>query len=77
MAGAAPTATAQVHSLEQGSIYSSSFLDHAQAHDHDTLLATHLDGMRLDLDHGFPLRLIGPGRPGVNQTKWVTRLVVE
>jgi len=77
MAGAAPTATARVHSLEQGSVYSSSFLDHAQAHDRDTLLATHLDGMRLDLDHGFPLRLIGPGRPGVNQTKWVTKLVVE
>jgi DMSO/TMAO reductase YedYZ molybdopterin-dependent catalytic subunit len=77
MAGAAPTATARVHSLEQGSVYSSSFLDHAQAHDRDTLLATHLDGIRLDLDHGFPLRLIGPGRPGVNQTKWVTRLVVE
>jgi len=77
MAGAARTATARVHSLEQGSVYSSSFLDHDQAHDRDTLLATHLDGMRLDLDHGYPLRLIGPGRPGVNQTKWVTRLEVE
>jgi DMSO/TMAO reductase YedYZ molybdopterin-dependent catalytic subunit len=77
MAGAAPTATARVHSLEQGSVYSSSILDHDQAHDRDTLLATHLDGMRLDLDHGYPLRLIGPGRPGVNQTKWATRLEVE
>jgi len=77
MAGAAPSATARVHSLEQGSAYSSSFLDHDQAHDRDTLLATHLDGLRLDLDHGYPVRLIGPGRPGVNQTKWVTRLEVE
>jgi DMSO/TMAO reductase YedYZ molybdopterin-dependent catalytic subunit len=76
MAGAAPAATARVHSLEQGSIYSLSFLDDAQAHDRDTLLATHLDGARLDLDHGYPLRLIGPGRPGVNQTKWVTKLEV-
>jgi DMSO/TMAO reductase YedYZ molybdopterin-dependent catalytic subunit len=76
MAGAPPSATARVHSLEQGSVYSTSFLDHDQAHDRDTLLATHLDGMRLDLDHGYPLRLIGPGRPGVNQTKWVTKLVV-
>ena len=25
------------------------------------------------LDHGYPLRLIGPDRPGVTQTKWVTR----
>ncbi|HEV8628646.1 MAG TPA: molybdopterin-dependent oxidoreductase, partial [Acidimicrobiia bacterium] len=47
-----------------------------QAHDADTLLATHLDGEPLSPDHGFPLRLIGPGRPGVNQTKWVTRVVV-
>ena len=77
MAGAARSATVRVHSLEQGSVYSSSFLDRSQAHDRDTLLATHLDGQRLDLDHGYPLRLIGPGRPGVNQTKWVTRLVVE
>ncbi|MBV8159896.1 MAG: molybdopterin-dependent oxidoreductase [Acidimicrobiia bacterium] len=76
MAGAAPSAAARVHSLEQGSIYGSSFLDRDQAHDRDTLLATHLDGARLDLDHGYPLRLIGPGRPGVNQTKWVTRLEV-
>ena len=53
----------------------SSLLDHDQAHDRDTLLATHLDGQPLALDHGFPLRLIGPGRPGVIQTKWVTRLV--
>jgi DMSO/TMAO reductase YedYZ molybdopterin-dependent catalytic subunit len=77
MAGARPGATARVVSLEQGSVYSTSLLDDGQAHDDDTLLATHLDGQRLDLDHGYPLRLIGPGRPGVNQTKWVTKLVVE
>ncbi|MBV9285630.1 MAG: molybdopterin-dependent oxidoreductase [Acidimicrobiia bacterium] len=77
MAGARPGATARVESLEQGSPYSTSALNHAQAHDADTLLATHLNGERIGLDHGYPLRLIGPGRPGVNQTKWVTRLVVE
>ena len=74
-AGAPPGANAEVHSLEANSIYSKSVLDHSQAHDRDTLLATHLDGELLALDHGYPLRLIGPGRPGVNQTKWVTRLV--
>ena len=73
-AGAAPDATAVVYSLEANSIYRHSFLD-CQAHDRDTL-ATHLDGQPLDLDHGYPLRLIGPGRPGVNQTKWVTEVVV-
>ena len=28
------------------------------------LLATHLNGERLDIDHGYPLRLIAPNRPG-------------
>jgi DMSO/TMAO reductase YedYZ molybdopterin-dependent catalytic subunit len=48
-----------------------------QARDPDTLLATHVNGEPLHLDHGYPLRLIGPDRPGVMQTKWVTRLVVR
>jgi DMSO/TMAO reductase YedYZ molybdopterin-dependent catalytic subunit len=51
-------------------------VNHVQAQDTDTLLATHLDGRPLSPDHGYPLRLIGPDRPGVNQTKWVTRVVV-
>jgi hypothetical protein len=76
MAGAPPDAAAQVVSLERNSPYTVSFVNHFQAHDHDTLLATHLDGSPLSLDHGYPLRLIGPDRPGVNQTKWVTRIVV-
>jgi DMSO/TMAO reductase YedYZ molybdopterin-dependent catalytic subunit len=76
MAGAPHTAAAQVVSLEAHSPYTVSFVNHFQAHDHDTLLATHLDGEVLSLDHGYPLRLIGPDRPGVNQTKWVTRVVV-
>jgi DMSO/TMAO reductase YedYZ molybdopterin-dependent catalytic subunit len=76
MAGARPGAVVHVQSLEQHSIYSISFVDHFQAHDRDTLLATHLAGQPLALDHGYPLRLIAPDRAGVNQTKWVTRVVV-
>ena len=76
MAGAPPGAEVHVESLEEHSPYRRSFLNRRQAHDADTLLATHLDGEPLALDHGYPLRLIGPGRPGVNQTKWVTRVVV-
>jgi hypothetical protein len=76
MAGAPAGATVQVESLEQHSPYRVSGVNHAQAHDADTLLATHLDGEVLSADHGYPLRLIGPDRPGVNQTKWVTRVVV-
>jgi DMSO/TMAO reductase YedYZ molybdopterin-dependent catalytic subunit len=58
-------------------LYSTSDLNHWQAHDPDTLLALRVNGQDLALDHGYPLRLIGPGRPGVMQTKWVTQLVVQ
>jgi hypothetical protein len=75
-AGAPRHAAVRVVSLERGSVYSTSFVDHFQADDPDTLLATHLDGERLSLDHGYPLRLIGPDRPGVEQTKWVNEVVV-
>jgi len=76
MAGAPPGAAVNVESLERHGAYRVSFVDHFQAADPDTLLATHLDGQVLDLDHGYPLRLIGPDRPGVNQTKWVTKVTV-
>ena len=69
--------TVDVVSLEQGGLYSRSVLNGPQARDRDTLLATSLNGESLNLDHGYPVRLIGPNRPGVMQTKWVTRLVVR
>ena len=67
----------EVHSLEEGGAYSRSVLNRWHARDRDTLLALELGGEPLHLDHGFPVRLIGPNRPGVHQTKWVTRLVVR
>jgi hypothetical protein len=39
------------------------------------LLATHLNGERLSVDHGYPLRLIAPDRAGVLNTKWLTKVV--
>lgn len=42
-----------------------------------TLLAMEVNGEPLHLDHGFPLRLIAPARPGVNQTKWLSKVVVK
>ncbi len=77
MAGASNGARVRVHSLQQHLAYAESDLDSAQAHDVDTLLALEVEGEPLHIDHGYPLRLIGPGRPGVEQTKWVTRLVVS
>jgi DMSO/TMAO reductase YedYZ molybdopterin-dependent catalytic subunit len=41
-----------------------------------SLLALALDGAPLSLDHGFPARVIAPDRPGVLQTKWVSRIEV-
>lgn len=76
-AGAHPGAAARVHSLQRRRAYRSSDLNPWHAHDPDTLLALEVNDEPLDLDHGFPLRLIGPNRPGVLQTKWVTRLAVR
>jgi DMSO/TMAO reductase YedYZ molybdopterin-dependent catalytic subunit len=43
---------------------------------HAALLATHLNGQRLTIDHGYPIRLIAPNRAGVFNTKWVTEITV-
>lgn len=74
LASAREGARARVHSLQQGRFYTRSNLDRSHASDPDTLLALELNGEPLHLDHGFPVRLIGPNRPGVLQTKWVHRL---
>jgi DMSO/TMAO reductase YedYZ molybdopterin-dependent catalytic subunit len=76
-AGADSDAEVRVESLQRRRLYRSSDLNRWHAHDPDTLLAVAVNGEPLDLDHGYPLRLIGPNRPGVMQTKWVTRLVVR
>ena len=77
MAGASVGAEVTVESIERGSRYRRSNLSHDQAQDHDTMLALELNGAPLHLDHGFPVRLIAPNRPGVMQTKWVTRVVIR
>lgn len=68
-------ATLRVISLERGP-YGVSTLPMAQSRDPLTLLALRLNGEELDLDHGFPCRLIAPDLPGVMQTKWVSRIEV-
>ncbi len=40
------------------------------------ILATHLNGSRLTVDHGYPVRLIAPNRAGVLNTKWLTRVTL-
>lgn len=75
-AGAGPGAVVLVSSLEQQGTYRTSRVGQNHVADPDTLLATHLGGQPLHPDHGFPLRLIAPNRPGVLQTKWVTTIEV-
>ena len=76
LAGAADGATATVESLQPKGRYRASDLNRDQLDDGDTLFALELNGEPLHLDHGFPVRLVGPNRPGVLQTKWVSRIVV-
>jgi len=73
-AGAPNDCEARAISMQDSSRQRSSDLNRLHAHDRDTLLALEVNGETLDADHGFPVRLIGPNRPGVMQTKWVSRL---
>ena len=76
-AGARDGAEVTVVSLQDPSLYASSELNRLQAADDKTLLALRLHDEPLHADHGRPVRLIGANRPGVQQTKWVTRLEVR
>ncbi len=77
IAGARPGAPVRIESLEAADrLYSSSVLHPDHSSDPDTLLALELNGEELDLDHGYPVRLIAPNRAGVLQTKWVSKVVV-
>jgi DMSO/TMAO reductase YedYZ molybdopterin-dependent catalytic subunit len=75
-AGGGEKATIRVQSLEQDSLYATSELPTNFARDELTLVAMQLNGEVLDLDHGYPARLIAPARPGVLQTKWLSSLEV-
>jgi DMSO/TMAO reductase YedYZ molybdopterin-dependent catalytic subunit len=66
-----------VESLQPRGRYRRSRLEPDHAADPDTILALRLDGEPLHIDHGYPVRLLGPNRPGVLQTKWVSRLEVH
>ena len=64
----------RVSSLEPSGSYNVSYVDGPQVS--QALLATHLNGQRLNVDHGYPLRLIAPDRAGVLNTKWLSKVEV-
>lgn len=76
-AGADSGAEVRLRSLQRRGAYQSSDLNRWHAHDPDTLLALEVNGEPLHLEHGYPVRLIGPNRPGVMQTKWISELIVR
>lgn len=71
------TGDVAIRSAEARGTYRESLLPRAYADHPSTLLALRLNGSRLTRDHGFPVRLIAPNRPGVLQTKWVIELEVQ
>jgi len=77
LAGADPRSEVLVRSLQTRGAFRTSVLPGQFVEDHRTLLALELNGEPLDLDHGYPCRIIAPNRPGVLQTKWVQRLEVR
>lgn len=72
-AGVEPGAVT-VSSAQQVGGYRSSELSAEAVSDPRALLALDLEGEPLSADHGAPVRLIAPNRPGVLQTKWITRV---
>ena len=75
--GAPASSRVFVRSLQRRGGFATSELPAEFVEDPLTLLALSLAGEPLDLDHGFPCRLIAPARPGVMQTKWLARIEVQ
>lgn len=76
LAGVPASAYVVLVSLEPVGPYARSLVAPPTASDPLTLLALRLDGAPLTPDHGYPVRLIAPNRPGVLQTKWLARIEV-
>jgi DMSO/TMAO reductase YedYZ molybdopterin-dependent catalytic subunit len=74
--GAAADSDVRMISLEPPGPYSRTVLPARHTRDPQSLIALKLNGDVLDLDHGYPCRLIAPTRPGVLQTKWLSRIEV-
>jgi DMSO/TMAO reductase YedYZ molybdopterin-dependent catalytic subunit len=76
MVDAPPGSALRVTSLQPHGNYRVMTMGDEFAQDPTTLVALELNGETLDIDHGFPARIIAPGRPGVLQTKWLQSIEV-
>ena len=68
--------TVRMRSMQQRGAFAVTTMQPQYVRDAKTLVALHVNGERLSLDHGYPARVIAPGRPGVLQTKWLTSIEV-
>lgn len=66
----------RITSLQEAGPFRETTLPAEFADDPVSLVALRVNGERLNLDHGYPARLIAPNRPGVLQTKWLARIEV-
>jgi hypothetical protein len=73
-AGGTASSQVRVRSLEPTGAFNKSVIFGPQLS--EALLATHLNGERLSVDHGYPLRLIVPNRSCVLSTKWLGSIEV-
>jgi DMSO/TMAO reductase YedYZ molybdopterin-dependent catalytic subunit len=73
-AGGSPDTDLRLISLEQRGGFKQTEMGHEYVRDPLTVVALELNGETLDLEHGYPARMIAPGRPGVLQTKWLSRI---
>jgi hypothetical protein len=74
--GAPPRSALRVTSLEPEGPYRLMSMPAEYVQDERTLVALELNGAVLDVEHGYPARIIAPGRPGVLQTKWLQSVEV-
>ncbi|WP_209561401.1 molybdopterin-dependent oxidoreductase [Frigoribacterium sp. PvP032] len=76
LVGAPADRSLRVTSLEAKGGYRVMLMGPEYATDPATLVALEVNGGRLDIEHGYPARMIAPGRPGVLQTKWLSLIEV-
>ncbi|MEU1973516.1 molybdopterin-dependent oxidoreductase [Microbacterium sp. NPDC019599] len=77
LAGIRRDRAVRLDSLQPRGAYRTTTMPPHYAWDTLTLVALELNGETLDADHGFPCRIIAPGRPGVLQTKWLHAISEE
>ncbi|GAA1467588.1 molybdopterin-dependent oxidoreductase [Microbacterium thalassium] len=76
LVGAGPDSDVRFTSLQTRGAFATSRMRREYVADPWSLIALRLGGETLDIEHGYPARVIAPGRPGVRQTKWLSSVEV-